>query len=232
MTVQVLLFASLASLADGGRIAVELPEGSTAEHLFAVLVQRNPRFEAYRPLVRVAVGEELVPWSRTLAEGDEVAFLPPVSGGTEDLVRLTEDPVSVDACLEFVRRPDCGAVVLFLGTVRNQTGGQPVDRLEYQAYAPMARKELEKLALEARGRWPLGNLALWHRHGVLGPGEVSVCVAVSAGHRAEAFEAGRWLIDTLKATVPLWKKEVGPEGEVWIEGDARHVQGQGGSSAC
>ncbi len=138
-----------------------------------------------------------------------------------DLIQLTETPISVDDCLNAVRRDDCGAVVLFLGTVRNQTGGQPVDRLDYQAYPPLALTEMEKLAAEARAKWTLGNLALWHRHGSLGPGEISVCVAVSSGHRVEAFEAGRWLIDTLKSTVPLWKKEVGPDGEVWIEGDAR-----------
>ncbi len=202
-------------------LELEVSEGSSAEELFASLCERWPGLAPYRPVLRVAAGEELVPWGHVVQPGQEVALLPPVSGGSEDMVRLGEEPISVDECLAFVRRDDCGAVVLFLGTVRNQTGGQPVERLDYQAYPPVALKEMARLAAEARVRWPLGSLALWHRHGSLGPGEISVCVAVSAGHRKEAFEAGRWLIDTLKSTVPLWKKEVGPEGEVWIEGDAR-----------
>lgn len=221
MTVRVLFFASLRNVVGSGELDVEVSEGSSAEALFASLCERWPGLTPYRPVLRVAAGEDLVPWSHILQPGQEVALLPPVSGGSEDLVRLGEEPVSVDECLAFVRREDCGAVVLFLGTVRNQTGGQPVERLDYQAYPPVALKEMARLAAEARVRWPLGSLALWHRHGSLGPGEISVCVAVSAGHRKEAFEAGRWLIDTLKSTVPLWKKEVGPEGEVWIEGDAR-----------
>lgn len=221
MTIRVLFFASLQNVVGSQELVWELPAGSTAEQLFAGLAERWPDLQRYRSVLRVAAGAELVDWEHVLAEGDEVALLPPVSGGAPDLVRLTTDPISVDDCLAAVRRPDCGAVVLFLGTVRDQTGGQPVDRLDYQAYPALALKEMIRLAEEARTRWELGGLALWHRHGTLGPGEISVCVAVSSGHRGPAFEAGRWLIDTLKSTVPLWKKEVGPGGEVWIEGDAR-----------
>lgn len=221
MTVRVLFFASLQNVVGSGEISFELPPGSTCEELFSLLASRYPGLAAYRKVLRVACGEELVPWSHVVSEGDEVALLPPVSGGSGDLIRLSEGEISVDECLASVRRTDCGAVVLFLGTVRDQTGGQPVDRLDYQAYPGLALKEMERLAAEARSRWELGGLALWHRHGSLGPGEISVCVAVSSGHRAAAFEAGRWLIDTLKSTVPLWKREVGPGGEVWIEGDAR-----------
>lgn len=221
MTVRVLFFASLRNVVGADELPWELAPNASAQQLFESLAERWPGLLPYRAVLRVACGDELVKWDHVLSDGDEVALLPPVSGGAPDLVRLTETPVSVDECLAAVRRPDCGAVVLFLGTVRDQTQGQPVDRLDYQAHPALALKEMRKLADEAHARWPLGNLALWHRHGSLGPGEISVCVAVSSGHRVEAFEAGRWLIDTLKSTVPLWKKEVGPDGEVWIEGDAR-----------
>ncbi len=216
MTVQVLSFASLQSVLGSER-QVELPEGARVSELLQLLEEAVPAFKTYGRRYRVAVNQELAEPQDALPPNAEVALLPPVSGGSGDLVRLTETEISVDECLQAVRREDCGAVVTFLGTVR-----QPVDRLEYSAYEPMARKELDKLAVEVRQRFPdVKGLAMWHRFGSLAPGEVSVCVAVSSAHRGPAFEAARWTIDTLKATVPLWKKELGPEGEVWIEGDAR-----------
>ncbi|HXE73595.1 MAG TPA: molybdenum cofactor biosynthesis protein MoaE [Candidatus Nitrosotenuis sp.] len=221
MTVRCLFFASLAGLAGGSEQVVEVPPGSTLADLVAELESRYPGLRAYGRVYRVALEGRLAELSEPLPDGAEVALLPPVSGGTGDLVRLTEGPVSVDECLQAVRRPDCGAVVLFLGTARNHSQGQPVERLEYQAYPRMALAELEALASEVRRRFPVGGLALWHRYGSLAPGEISVAVAVSSPHRKEAFEAARWAIDTLKVTVPLWKREIGPQGAVWIEGDAR-----------
>jgi molybdopterin synthase catalytic subunit len=128
------------------------------------------------------------------------------------MVALTHDPIDYHALTESVRRPGCGAVCLFLGTVRDLTGDEVTAFLEYEAYPPMAEKKLAEIEAEVRRRWPVGDVALVHRLGKLGVGEISVAVAVSSPHRAEAFEAGRFAIDTLKQVVPIWKKDVAPSG--------------------
>jgi molybdopterin synthase catalytic subunit len=135
------------------------------------------------------------------------------------MVALTHSPIDYHALTESVRRPGCGAVCLFLGTVRDLTGDDVTAFLEYEAYPPMAEKKLAEIEAEVRRRWPVGDVALVHRLGKLGVGEISVAVAVSSPHRAEAFEAGRFAIDTLKQVVPIWKKDVAPSGEaVWNSG--------------
>ncbi|QDU22954.1 molybdenum cofactor biosynthesis protein MoaE [Urbifossiella limnaea] len=135
------------------------------------------------------------------------------------MVRLTPDPIDYHALTESVRGPRCGAVALFLGTVRELTGDRVTTRLDYQAYPPMAEKKLAEVEAEVRRRWPVGEVALVHRVGSLDVGEVSVAVAVSAPHRAAAFEACRFAIDTLKATAPIWKRENAPGGAAeWVEG--------------
>lgn len=122
------------------------------------------------------------------------------------MVRLTREPIEYLAIAEAVRSPHCGAVAVFLGTVRDITGDEITEYLNYEAYPPMAEKKMAEIEAEARRRWTLGEVALVHRTGRLGVGEISVAVAVSAPHRAEAFEACRFAIDTLKQTVPIWKK--------------------------
>lgn len=124
------------------------------------------------------------------------------------MVRLTQEPIDFAAVTEAVRSPHCGAVALFLGTVRDITGDEITEYLDYEAYPPMAEKKMAAIEAEARSRWTLGEVALVHRTGRLGVGEISVAVAVSAPHRAEAFEACRFAIDTLKQVVPIWKKDV------------------------
>ena len=135
------------------------------------------------------------------------------------MARLTREPIDPAALTESVRDPHCGAVAVFLGTVRDLTGGHVTAFLEYEAYAPMAEKKLAEIEAEVRRRWPVGGVALVHRTGRLGVGEVSVAVAVSSPHRAEAFEACRFAIDTLKETVPIWKRDTAPDGAShWVEG--------------
>lgn len=132
------------------------------------------------------------------------------------MIFLTDSPIDLPAVLAHVQAPGAGAVDVFIGTVRDNTRQKAVVRLDYEAYAPMALKKMEELAAEARRRWPVEALAMVHRVGVLQIGEAAVVIAVATPHRAEAFAACRWLIDTLKETVPIWKKEVFEDGEVWV----------------
>ncbi len=153
------------------------------------------------------------------------------------MIRLTDQPLVIDELLDAVADPKAGAVVLFVGTTRDHNQGRRVEHLEYEAYAAMAEKELERVATEARGRWELTRIAVVHRTGVVPVGRASVAIAVSAAHRAAAFEAARFTIDRLKEVVPIWKKEFFEGGAVWIgdqccqhgtwttqdPGDATHV---------
>jgi molybdopterin synthase catalytic subunit len=143
--------------------------------------------------------------TRTRGEGDKV-------------IRLTHEPIDYHALTESVRRPGCGGVALFLGTVRDLTGDEVTEALEYEAYAGMAEKKLAEVEAETRARWPIGDVALVHRLGRLEVGEVSVAVAVSCPHRAEAFEACRFAIDRIKEVVPIWKKDLRPDGSSeWVD---------------
>ena len=138
------------------------------------------------------------------------------------MVRLTHEPIDFTALTESVRSPHCGAVALVLGTVRDLTGDEVTEFLEYEAYPPMAEKKLNEIEVEVRGRWKLGAVAMVHRLGRLGVGEISVAVAVSAPHRDAAFAACRFAIDTLKQVVPIWKKDLASVGTgSWIHPEAR-----------
>ncbi len=133
------------------------------------------------------------------------------------MIRLTTEAIDAQQWTEFVRRPHCGAVVTFLGTVRDLTGDEVTVALDYEAYPPMAEKKMAEIEAEVRQRWPIGEIALIHRLGRLVVGEISVLVAVSCPHRAEAFEACRFAIDRLKEVVPIWKRENAPNGQTqWI----------------
>ena len=133
------------------------------------------------------------------------------------MVRLTHEPIDYAALTESVRSPHCGAVALFLGTVRDLTGDEVTEFLDYEAYAPMAEKKMAAIEEELRERWTVGEVALVHRLGRLGVGEISVAVAVSAPHRAAAFDACRFAIDSLKLLVPIWKQDNGSDGTTtWV----------------
>lgn len=200
---------------------IELSPEWKVSDLLDLLESRQPLLQSLRGGYRVAVDLEMVGEDHSLHGAQEVALIPPVSGGSSPWVRLGSEPICHEQVLQAVRRPDCGAVVLFLGTVRDSHGGQPVERIDYSAYEAMAQRQLENLVQQAEQRLGVGSAACWHRTGPVGAGESSVAVAVASPHRRQAFEVGQWLIDTLKAEVPLWKKEIGPGGEVWIEGDCR-----------
>jgi MoaE-MoaD fusion protein len=205
MAVTVRLFAGLREQAGWSRR--ELEAATVADVWPALGLGDEPAGLLY------AVNREYAERERALADGDEVALIPPVSGGA---FRVTDQPLSLEAVVAEVADDSAGAVATFTGTVRRQSRGRDVTRLEYEAYAEMAEDVMAQLALELEGRYELCAVAIHHRVGVLGIGEASVVIAVSAPHRQDALAACKDAIDTLKATVPLWKKEVYEGGEEWI----------------
>ncbi|MGH2349848.1 MAG: molybdenum cofactor biosynthesis protein MoaE, partial [bacterium] len=183
-----------------------------------ILTHQHPSLNGLPRPTAVAVNDSIHPADHPLVEGDQVALLAPVSGG--EMLDLVRDPIRVDALLEAVTHAGAGAVVLFLGTVREHSRGRDVHHLEYEAYETLARAEMTRIAEAAVERWGV-RIAIVHRLGTLAIGEISVAIAVAAPHRRDAFDAGRFAIDTLKHTVPIWKKEVWADGAEWIgeEGD-------------
>lgn len=220
---RLLFFASLAETMGCREQALEIEPGWTVGRLLNELETQVPAMKAMRGRYRVAVDQKMASSEAALLAGaQEIALIPPVSGGRGAWVRLDHEPIVSEEVLEAVRRPDCGAVLLFLGCVRDSFQGEVVEKIDYSAYESMALAELKGLAEESLGR--LGEpsaVAVWHRLGIVAAGEASVAVAVATPHRQAAYQEGQWLIDALKARVPIWKKEIGPDGAVWIEGDAR-----------
>jgi molybdopterin synthase catalytic subunit len=205
MPVTVRLFAGLREQAGWSRR--ELEAATVADVWPALELGDEPGGLLY------AVNREYADRDRELRDGDEVALIPPVSGGA---FRVTEEPLSLEAVAAEVADERAGAVATFTGTVRRQSRGREVTRLEYEAYAEMAEEVIAKLAAELELRYELCAVAIHHRVGVLGIGEASVLVAVSAPHRQDALAACKDAIDMLKATVPLWKKEIYEGGEEWL----------------
>jgi molybdopterin synthase catalytic subunit len=211
MTVRVRLFAVLRESAGREAIDLRLPAGATAADAFEELTRRPDFGELLQRLpVRLAVNREIVTPQALLHESDELALIPPVSGGARLHARVTERPLSPEAISRIVGDPRAGAIVVFQGVTRE------VERLEYEAYAEMAEDVMAKLAADLQARHDLCAVAIHHRVGRLEIGEASVVIAVSAPHRQAALAACKEAIDTLKETVPLWKKEVYEGGEEWI----------------
>jgi molybdopterin synthase catalytic subunit/molybdopterin converting factor small subunit len=206
--VTVRLFANLRERAGASSRPLELVDGAVVADVWPALGLGDEPPGLLFAVNRAYAGREAV-----LADGDEVALIPPVSGGA---FRLSEQPLSVQAAIDEVASPDAGAIATFVGTTRRRSRGRDVVRLEYEAYEGMAEAEMERIAAELRTKHDVHEVAIHHRVGVVGIGETSVVIAISAPHRAAALEACREAIDTLKQTVPLWKKEVYEGGEEWI----------------
>ena len=208
MRVTVRLFAGLREQAGTGRRELELADGARVEDVWPALeLGEEPAGLVF------AVNRAYVERHQRLAESDEVALIPPVSGGN---FRLTEDPIDVASVVAEVEDERAGAVAAFVGTVRAESRGRKVLRLEYEAFEGMAENVMADLGKQLMGRYDLCALAITHRVGVCEIGEASVAIAVSAPHRQDALAACKDAIDTLKETVPLWKKEVYEGGEEWI----------------
>ena len=221
LRVTVLLFARLREQAGTDRASLELPAGATVADAYAELQRLHPGLETRQGAVRPALNREFAAWDDPIAEGDEVAFIPPVSGGSEAgvLFELTAQPLDPRRLETAVARAGAGAICTFTGVVRDNSRGRDTTRLEYEAYPGMAESQMRAIAAEIAERWPEARVAMAHRTGVLEIGEASVVVSVSSPHRGDAIAACKWGIDRLKETVPVWKKEFFADGEVWIEGD-------------
>jgi molybdopterin synthase catalytic subunit/molybdopterin converting factor small subunit len=206
--VSIRLFAGLRERAGTGARELELGDGARVGDVWSALDLGNEP-----PGLLYAVNKTYADTESALTEGDEVALIPPVSGGD---FKLTEAPLSLDAAVREVARDEAGAVATFLGTVRNRSRERSVLYLEYEAYEGMAEDVMAQLAAELGDRHELSAIAIHHRVGRVEIGEPSVVIAVSSPHRAAALTACKEAIDTLKETVPLWKKEVYEGGEEWI----------------
>ena len=227
MQIRVLFFGMLKDLIGRSDELISLPEGATLADLLAHYETKAPRLKSYLPSVALSVNQEYASPEAHLNHMDEVGLLPPVSGGAEDTagrnatahVSIVRRKIDTQKLLDEIKHPEDGALAVFEGIVRDHTRGRRTLYLEYEAYEPMALSQMEKLAEQALERFAVREVALVHRLGRLEHTETSVLVVVAAGHRAPAFEACRWLFDTLKKTVPIWKKEYFEDGAVWADGE-------------
>jgi len=228
MRIDVQLFATLRERAGAKSVAVEIPEGATVAQLVERIATDYPTLAPSLRTTIVAVNQEFAFPPTPLKAGDEVALFPPVSGGSDfpEFFRVADGPIDLNALVAQVALPTTGAVCTFTGTVRGQSEARETVRLDYEAYTPMAEAKMQQVAREIRARWPrVEGISIVQRVGRLKVGEFTVLIAVSAGHRFDGvFEAARYGIDRLKEIVPVWKKEVGPGGEEWIEGHYHPTQ--------
>jgi molybdopterin synthase catalytic subunit len=220
MRVQVLFFGPLREITGVAEESAVCQAGDSLGTLFDRYSARFPKIAAMRESIVLARNREFAPLSATINEGDEVAFLPPVSGGAEDdVVEMTDAPIDARSLVARLQRGADGAVVTFEGVTRDNSKGRRTLRLEYEAYRPMALEKMQAIVRDAKGHFGVNRVGIVHRLGRLEIGEASVVIVVTSAHRAAAFEACRFAIDRLKKTVPIWKKEFFEDGEVWVEGD-------------
>jgi len=225
MQIRVLFFGVLKDLVGRSADIIDLPDGARVRDLLSHYVCQAPRLGGMQAALALSVNQEYARADRELASGDEVALLPPVSGGAAaeqsdaGEVRIVRERIATEAVLTALKWPGHGAAVVFEGVVRNNTRGRRTLYLDYEAYEAMALKKMLALSGEARERFGVRAVSIVHRLGRLEIGETSVLIVVASAHRGAAFEACRWLIDTLKKTVPIWKKEHFEDGAVWADGE-------------
>src|SRR5271157_747130 len=239
MQIRVLYLGMLRDIAGRDQEAVSLAEGARLSDLYAELEQRFPKLRGFRDSLALALNQEYSDAAAELHDNDEVALIPPVSGGstdedwtaedwtaetlplplTSEHTRLVGEPINTAATLAEFKHPEDGAVAIFDGIVRNHSRGRRTLYLDYTAYEPMALRQMEQLAQQALAKYDVRDVRIVHRLGRLQIGESSVYIAVAAAHRAAAFDACRWLIDTLKKTVPIWKEEYFEDGAIWADGE-------------
>lgn len=228
MQVRVLYFALVRDRAGERQEELTLPDAATIQDLREHLGEIHPNLRELLPSTLFAINKEFAFPDERIQDGDEIAVFPPVSGGadppTQDFFQLTEEPLDLNALLAKLVTPTSGAACVFTGVVRGVTereGGRETTELEYESFNAMAESKLQQIAEEIRERWPgVESIAIVQRTGRLEPGAPAVMIACTSAHRDEGiFEAARYGIDRLKQIVPIWKKEISPDGEVWVEGD-------------
>jgi molybdopterin synthase catalytic subunit len=224
MRVRVLFFGILKDVVGKALDAIELPDGASVRDLLARYESQFPKLKELVASLAVAVNQQYAGPDTKLKPDDEVALLPPVSGGATESGReghssIVREAIDTQTIVAGLKRGEDGAVLIFEGVVRNQTRGRKTIYLDYEAYEEMALERMESLAGQALGQFQVRDVAIVHRLGRLEIGEASVLIAVASAHRAAAFDACRWLIDTLKRTVPIWKKEHFEDGAVWADGE-------------
>ncbi len=214
MRVAIRCFAVLRELAfDRG--ALELPDGSSVADAWNAVVAEHPGLAAHRPFVRAACNGAFAEWDAQLLDGDQVAFLPPVSGGAAES-GLTDGRIDVSKLETSVAGSAHGAVVTFVGRARDHADdGRTVLELEYEAYPEMAIVVLHEIATEAEARWPGSAVAVVHRIGLVPIGEAAVAIVAASPHRSEAYEASRFVIEAIKQRLPIWKRERFADGTEW-----------------
>jgi MoaE-MoaD fusion protein len=227
MRVRVLFFGQLKEIVGCEEEYADVNDGARLQDLFESYGRRYPRLAGFRQSVVASINQSLADWASPLAMGDEVAFLPPVSGGAETaavqrseaIVELVRERIQTEEIRARLKASEDGAIVVFEGIVRNHSHGRRTLYLDYEAYEAMALKQMNAIASAMRTQFGVHGVALVHRLGRLEIGETSVLIVVTSGHRGEAFQACRFGIDTLKRTVPIWKKEYFEDGAVWAEGE-------------
>ena len=222
VAVHVRYFARLREQAGTESETIELAPGSTVTDAYDVVKRAHPGLEPNRDTVRPALNMEFADWDAVVGEGDDLAFIPPVSGGVNAvgvMFEVTAEPLDARRVERAVAHSRAGAICTFTGVVRDSSRGRTVTHLEYEAFAEMATAQMRRIADEIGEKWPEARVAMIHRTGRMEIGEPSVVVSVSAPHRAEAIDACRWGIDRVKESVPIWKKEHAADGTFWIEGD-------------
>jgi molybdopterin synthase catalytic subunit len=218
MRVRILFFGLLKDLVGKSSDSLELPEGTSVRDVLEHYVAQAPKLKTSLTSIAVAVNQQYASAETKLKSDDEVALLPPVSGGSGKAV-ITHDAIQTTDVLTRIKQGEDGAAVVFEGVVRNHTRGRRALYLDYEAYEEMALEQLESLAQQALKEFAVRDVAIVHRLGRLQIGEISVLIVVASAHRDAAFDACRWLIDTLKRTVPIWKKEYFEDGAVWADGE-------------
>ncbi|HLW81901.1 MAG TPA: molybdenum cofactor biosynthesis protein MoaE [Candidatus Acidoferrales bacterium] len=228
MILRVLFFGQLKEITGAAEDSFLAPEGWSLQDVFASYAEKFPRLAEFRDSVAPAINQKYSPWEQPLKAGDEVAFLPPVSGGAaqafENIVQIVRDKIPTEEIVASLKAPEDGAIVVFEGIVRNHSRGKQTLYLEYEAYDAMALAKMREISDEMERNFEIKRVAIVHRLGRLEIGETSVLVAVSSAHRAAAFNACRHGIDTLKRIVPIWKKEYFADGAVWSEGEKIGVE--------
>ena len=225
MQVRVLFFGVLRDLAGKSSDSLQLPDGGSVRDILSRYEREIPALKKHLSSIALAVNEQYASPDTKLKANDEIALLPPVSGGAESpaiarhYASITRATINTEQVVDSLKRGEDGAALTFEGIVRNQTRGRKTLYLDYEAYEEMALRQMEDLACQAIAQFKVRDVAIVHRLGRLEIGETSVLIVVASAHRGPAYDASRWLIDTLKKTVPIWKKEYFEDGAVWAEGE-------------